>query len=270
MIDLVRRHPGIGLPRLRRRIPGLPRNSAAAFLRRLKRLVRKRRRRNWRRLRWLVPGAAWAIDGTWLDAPVAGGSRRALIVMELHGGNVLAFDPVRGERASDVVACLRRLIARHGTPLVLKADNGSAFRSGAVAALCCRHGITLLHSPVRRPRYNGACEVAGRWAKRRVMAAAALRGSPGRLESGDLDAAVTQVGALPQVTAEERERFLVAAQEQLLAVEQERGLVDRSALKDHVRRSLERVAVRRALEHCHILMIEGPPYRQWLPRREVS
>ena len=66
------------------------------------------------------------------------------------------------------------------------------------------------------------------------------------------------------------ERFLASVQGQLLAAEEERGLVERSALKDHVRRSLERVAVRRALEHCHILMIEGPPYRQWLPRREAS
>jgi len=34
-------------------------------------------------------------------------------------------------------------------------------------------------------------------------------------------------------------------------------------LRDHVRRSLGRVAARRALQACHILTIEGRGYRQW-------
>lgn len=36
-------------------------------------------------------------------------------------------------------------------------------------------------------------------------------------------------------------------------------------LRDHVRRSSERVAVQRALPLCHILTIEGRAYQQWLP-----
>jgi hypothetical protein len=34
-------------------------------------------------------------------------------------------------------------------------------------------------------------------------------------------------------------------------------------LRDHVRRSLGRVAVRRALQACHIMTIEGRGSRQW-------
>jgi transposase InsO family protein len=263
---LVHKQPGIGLPRLRRLIPGLPRNTVAAFLRRLKRLRRRHRRRHWRRLRWLLPGAAWAIDGTWLDVPVAGRGRRALVVVELNSRRVLCLDSVNGERAGAAVACLRRLIRRHGAPLVLKADNGSAFRSKAVAALCRRYGITLLHSPVRRPRFNGTCEVSGRWAKCRAQAAARLRGSPELLTPADLDCAVTFRGHMQVVDDALRARFQDQVAEHLAAVLAEQGLAGETDLLDHVRRSLERVAVQRALLGCHILSIEGRPYRQWLPR----
>lgn len=56
--------------------------------------------------------------------------------------------------------------------------------------LCVRHGITLVHSPVRRPRYNGTCEVSGRWANLCATAAARARGAEA-MTSVDLAAAVT-------------------------------------------------------------------------------
>lgn len=265
IVEVVRKHKGIGLPRLRRLIPGLPKNSTAAFLHRLKRISSRRLRRHWRKLLWLLPGGVWAIDGTWFDQPVGSHGRRALIVVELHSRKTLCVDSVPGERAGAVVACLRRLIAKHGAPLVLKADNGSAFRSEAVAALCRRHGITLLHSPVRRPRFNGTCEVSGRWAKVRAVAAARQRGSE-CLSQADLDHAVTFVGVMPEVDGGLRARFLAEVESQLAGVTAERGLADDEQVSDHVRRSLERVAVQRALTNCHLLSIEGRPYHQCLPR----
>jgi putative transposase len=164
---MVRKHPSVGLPALRRAIPGLPKNSAAAFLKRLKRVRRRRRRRRSCRVRWLASNTVWAIDGTLFDQPVGANGRRALVVVEMHSRNTLCVDSVPGERASAVIACLRRLIEKHGAPLVLKADNGSAFIAGCLAIFCRRHGITLMHSPVRRPSWNGTCEVSGRWAKQR-------------------------------------------------------------------------------------------------------
>src|SRR5690606_34153213 len=120
--DVLERRPRIGIRALRRLIPGLPRNSALAYLRRWRRIRRRRRRRILQRLRWLVPGAVWAIDGTWLDAPVAGCGRRALVVVELESRKLLALRSVRGERTSDTIRYLEDLIKEHGAPLVLKLD----------------------------------------------------------------------------------------------------------------------------------------------------
>jgi hypothetical protein len=169
-----------------------------------------------------------------------------------------------GERPGAVVALLRRLVERHGAPLVLKADNGSAFVAESVAEFCRSHGIALMHSPVRRPRWNGTCEVSGRWAKQRALAAAAARGSVA-LAQCDLDAAVAAVVDPAQVEATERERFLGVVREQLAVVAAERGLALDDQSPDHLLRSLGRVAAQRALQLCHMLTIEGGAYRQWLP-----
>lgn len=261
---MVRKCHGIGLPRLRATIPGLPKNSAAAFLKRVKRVRGRRRGRRWCVLQWLVAGAVWAIDGTWFDRPVAGRGRRALVVVEMHSRRTLCVESVAGERAAAVIACLRRLIALHGAPLVLKADNGSAFSSKCLARFCRRHGITLMHSPVRRPRWNGTCEVSGRWAKRRAEAAARARGSASLCQQ-DLDAAVTFAGTMPRIDVALRQRFLALVAEQLVIAAEERGLALGDDTRDHHRRSLGRVAAQRALQLCHILSIRGREYHQWLP-----
>jgi transposase InsO family protein len=256
--------PRWGVPRLRAALPGLPRNSAAAYLRRLLRLARRRRQR-WRHIvHWLVPGAVWAIDGTWLEQAVVGHGRRALVVVELNSKKTLAVVSVRGERAVDVERVLADLVAKHGAPLVLKLDNGSAFISDRVAAFCLRHGIRLMHSPVRRPSWNGTCEASGRWAKRRAEAAARLRGD-GTLTQADLDCAVTYKGTLPAVSEGLRRHFLDVVAQQLAVVAAERGLVVDTHIGDAVLRSLGRVATRRALQLCHIVTVEGREYRQCLP-----
>jgi Integrase core domain len=266
IVQLLKKHPSWGVPRLRQQIPDLPRNAAAAFVRALKAALARSSRRKWQRLVWHVPGAVWAIDGTWMDQPVDGSSRRALIVVDVHGRKVLALEPVPGERASAVIPLLRRLVEQHGPPLVLKADNGSAFIAACVARFCHSHGITLMHSPVRRPRWNGTCEVSGRWAKARAMAAAVRRGSA-TLSRCDLDAAVTVAGQLPAVPDDLRRRFRAVYEHQVLRVAAERGLAFNASLQDHVRRSLERVAAQRALLECHILTIEGREFPQCLPAR---
>lgn len=265
MAQVSRKHPSWGLPRLRRELPGLPKNSAAAFLKRLKRVRKQRRERNWRTLQWNMPGTVWAIDGTMFDQQVGTNGRRALVVVDLQSHKTLAVESVPGERAKAVIALLQRLIDKHGAPLVLKADNGSAFIAKVLARFCRRHGITLMHSPVRRPRWNGTCEVSGRWAKRRAVAAACLRGSPNLLCQADLDCAVTFTGTMPRIDDTLRQRFLASVADHLAVVAVEWGLAPDDQTQDHVRRSLGRVAARRALLLCHILTIKGREYRQWLP-----
>ena len=201
IVAQLRQQPNCSIAGLRRAIQGLPRNTTTAYVRRCRRLHQRQCRRSWRIVRWHRPGAVWAIDGTWLDQPVAPFGRRAMVVAELYSRRVLALSAVRGERASAAEEVLARLIAAHGAPLVLKLDNGSAFTAKRFASFCRGHGITLLHSPVRRPRFNGTCEVSGRWAKHRALAAARLRGSAGPLCQADLDAAPKCVGPMAKCTS---------------------------------------------------------------------
>lgn len=262
---LLERRPRLGVPALRHEVPALPRNALAAYVRRWRRVQRRRRRRRLRKTLWTVAGAVWAIDGTWFDQAIESGSRRAFVVVELQSRDVLAVRAVAGERAAAAIAVLEELVRRHGAPLVLKLDNGSAFLAKRFRDFCRRHGITLLYSPVRRPSYNGSCEVSGRWAKHRAMVAAAGRGDGAQLRQEDLDHAVTYVGVMPKVCPLLRQHFHLVLAEQRALVVAERGLVRDARLADHVARSLERVAVRRTLLLCHILTIEDRGYRQCLP-----
>lgn len=211
-----------------------------------------------------MPGAVWAIDGTFLDRRVGRRGRRALVVVELHSRKLLKLKSVRGECIDEVLRCLQELVLQHGAPLVLKLDNGSAFASAALEEWCDMHGITLLHSPVRLPSYNGTCEVSGRWGKQRAYRAARARGAE-QLEQQDLDHAVTFRGVMNRISGDVRARFQAVVAEQLAVVRSERGLADGQLLRDDVRRSLARVAVRRALVLCHILTIEGREFHQCLP-----
>ena len=207
----------------------------------------------------------WAIDGTWLDRPAPPLARRALLVAELHSRQTLCLRPVTGECVAEAERVLLELFDQHGTPLVLKLDNGSGFIAARLGAVCCERGVTLLHSPPRQPRWNGTCEVSVRWAKRRVETAWLARGGEGGYVAADLEAATTFVGPMARVDEGVRERFLGLVDEQLAIAAAERGLVIGDVSEDHVRRSLGRVAVRRALQTCHILSIEGRRYRQWFP-----
>jgi hypothetical protein len=68
-----------------------------------------------------------------------------------------------------------------------------------------------------------------------------------------------------RISDDVRARFQAVVAEQLALVRSERGLADAQVLRDDLRRSLARVAVRRALELCHILSIEGREFPQCLP-----
>lgn len=261
---LLEKNPDWNLPKLREVVPGLPRNSAAAYLRRRQRVEAKLCRRLWNRVTWRMLGAVWAIDGTWLCRRIQPFGRRALVVVELCSRTVLGVRSVIGERAEAVEAVLAELFERHGAPLVLKLDNGPGFVARRLRDFCRRHGVVLLHSPVRRPRWNGSCEASVRWAKERAETAWRVRGAVGDLTQADLDAAVTFVGPMPRIDDALRERFLDVVAEQLAIAAAEQGLVIARVSEDHVRRSLGRVAARRALQLCHILSIEGRRYHQWL------
>jgi hypothetical protein len=248
-----------GVGSLRRQIPALGRNAAADLVRRHRFLRGKRRRRRLCQLAWHVPGAVWAIDGTWLPAPVVR-ARQALTVVDVSERKVLVVRPVSAECAAAVVTCLADLVQRRGAPLVIKCDNGSGFIAEPVRSFCARHQIVLLHSPPRCPSYNGACEAHNRWSKVRIARAAAAAGRRVPTQQ-DLAAACTASARCTALPDGLRRCFRDCFDRELRAQLAARGLADLSAAGHAARRSLERVAARRALEQCHILTIRGRDLR---------
>lgn len=160
---------------------------------------------------------------------------------------------------------LTDLFARHGAPIVLKLDNGPGFIATSLRVFCREHGVTLLFSPVRRPSWNGGCEVRVRWGKRSAEQAWLRRGGCGDYTRADLDAAVTAHDTLPPVDEALRERFRDALAQQLPIAAPEKGVALLRVSRDHVRRSLWRVATKRALQLRHMLTIEDRRFSQWLP-----
>ncbi|MBL8729713.1 MAG: transposase family protein [Planctomycetes bacterium] len=259
------RHPGWGVRRLREAIPGLPRNAAGRYLRHLRKDAARVRRSRLCRVSWLVPGAVWAIDGGLLKRRVDGGGRRVLVVVEQHSRRTLCMEPVAGERAEEVQRVLAALFAKHGAPIVLKLDNGPGFIARTLRDFCREHGVTLLFSPVRRPSWNGGCEVRVRWSKDRTEKAWLRRRGAGDYTRDDLATAVTLDGTLPPVDEPLRERFRDTLAQQLRIAAAEKGVDLLTVSRDHARRSLWRVAAKRALQLCHMLTIEDRRYPQWFP-----
>ena len=257
VIELLDRRESRGVGSVCQRV-AIGRNAAAEQVRRYRFLRTKRRRRLLCELHWHVPGAVWAIDGTWLPWPVEGAGRQALVIVELGRGNVIACQPIAGERADAILAFLEDAVRRFGAPLVIKWDNGSGFVAEQVQTWCEYHGIARLHSPPRRPSYNGGCEVRNRWAKDRIVRAALAAGRDGILLREDLAAACQALPSMPALPLALRPRFREALRCERQALAEERGLALGHAIDNPMRRSLERVAVRRALIRCHILTIQRP------------
>jgi transposase InsO family protein len=100
----------------------------------------------------------WAMDHVVPPNSIDGVDRATLAVRDLASGAQLAWQPVPDQTAAPTVAVLKSLIAAHGPPLVLKSDNGSAFKSWEFGEMLYEHEIAWLPSPPRCPRYNGGCE----------------------------------------------------------------------------------------------------------------
>jgi hypothetical protein len=116
------------------------------------------RRRKLRRIRWLHPDVAWAIDATQCSPDSHGHALDYVIVQDL--ATTYQFDPLLAMnlRASAAAQYLEELFRQHPPPLFLKRDNGSVFNTPEVDALLNRCGVIPLNSPARYPRYNGAIE----------------------------------------------------------------------------------------------------------------
>jgi transposase InsO family protein len=178
---------GVSLPWLRLHFPGVARAELADLRGRYRRLYRGRQAR--RVLHWLRPGGVWAIDYSEAPCLVEGCYEYLLAVRDLASGYALWWQPVEEATAQTTVAALEALFGRWGRPLLLKADNGSHFRAGAVVALLEAREVTVLWSPAHTPRYNGAIEAGIGSLKTRAHEEAARRGRPGAWTCADIEAA---------------------------------------------------------------------------------
>ena len=184
----------------------------------------------------------------------------------------LAWLPVADESAETTLAVLERLIHEHGPPLVIKSDNGPAFKSHRLAELLAAHDITWLPSPTRTPWYNGSCEAANGSMKARTQYFAVTRGARGRWIRSDLEKARQQAnekgrpqGHLRPTPAERwRQRSSITRQERAelsAAIEKYRQrVIDQrteplNLNNKRQQRQVHRQAVRRALLDVGLLTI---------------
>ena len=182
--------PGVGCRRLHALHPEMPRRELEKFLRRLRRVHLKRHQVHRRKLQWLSAGTVWATDFAVPPSPVDGVFGAILTVRDLASGKQLLWQALKDQSADSAIPHVAALAAKHDAPLVLKSDNGPAFKSRAFRELLEAHRIIPLYSPPWTPRYNGACEASIRHLKSLTTYQASRRQTPLEWTSADLDIAL--------------------------------------------------------------------------------
>ena len=266
-----KRYRRLTLASIRRKFPDVSREILSDLLARGKHAW-ARRRAGAEELSWTAPGVAWTADYTEADFPIDGIYRYVLVVKDLGSGFTLAAVPARSESAKVFVETLARLFLWLGIPLVLKTDNGSAFRARKSRRLLARRGILQLLSPPYYPRYNGAIEASIGAIKERIMDAAFGEGDPFRWTESALREAVRIGNDSPKWNAKDatpRELFqsragvsrtrratFIHSFRRLRAEERlRRYLLPEARPNKSVRAAIVRSAIRRALEACGILVV---------------
>jgi transposase InsO family protein len=254
--------------------------------------MKRRYRAAWRRgnvkyvyaLRWASPGSVWAMDFTHPPLPVDGIFPRILVVRDLASGKQLEALPVRGEGADVTMDVLRALIRRHGAPLVIKSDNGSAFQAKATRTLLAKHGILPLYSPPGTPQYNGAVESGIGSLKTHAHHEAARNDRPGEWTCDDVEAARLRGNALGrphgrhgptperawedrmEVREGERAHVLELVDEERRMEEKRRGILPLVGPTPAEGDSIDRYAISKVLRRCGYLHVRRrritPPITQ--------
>ena len=188
--------PRLGLPTLRALFPDLPRRELIELQVAYRRDYRDTHRLSQERLTWPRSGRVWAVDHSEAPCPIDGVYPAILAVRDLASGCQLAWLPVPDMEAASTALVLATLFAEHGSPLLIKSDNGSAFRSELVQDLLADHHVVWLPSPVRTPRYNGSCEAGIGSLKVRTLFLAARETRVGTWSCDDLETARRQANAL--------------------------------------------------------------------------
>jgi transposase InsO family protein len=181
--------PWVGMPTLRGAFPAAPRAELHDLLAVFRHLWAAQHPRWQHVLHWHRAGTVWAMDFTHLRHPIDDVYPYVFAVRDLASGLQLAWQPVLTPTMTTVQRELELLFTIHGAPLVLKCDNGSAFRADGTKAHLARWRVWPLYSPPGVPGYNGAIEASIGSLKTRTAYEAYRRGRAGAWTSADLDAA---------------------------------------------------------------------------------
>jgi transposase InsO family protein len=257
--------PHVGAPTVQAFFPEMARREVQDFLRRYRRVWRRRYQLPGHVLRWTRPGTVWAIDFAEPPLPVEGSYPYLLAVRDLASGLQLLWLPVPDETAATAAVSLELLFRQYGPPLVLKSDNGSGFIAGETRSLLSGWGVGHLRSPPELPEYNGACEAGIGSMKTRTVHAASRGARPAEWTGDDAEAARLQAnqtarpwgvnGPTPEqawgqrlsIPAAERSAFGAAVQRREQAARRERGFRPGERLPPAVQAAIDREALSRAL-----------------------
>ena len=263
--------PQVGLPTIRATFPTIPRCELIDLQRDYRRQFRQGNRVAIEELTWHMPGRVWAMDHAEPPRAIDGIYGACFSVRDLASGSQLAWLPVPDEAAETTANVLVALFTEHGPPLVLKSDNGSAFKSDLVGRLLEVWGVTGLRSPPRTPQYNGSCEAGIGAMKVRTHYEAARNGRAGIWTSEDLEAARRQANeyhhplghkqftphqlwqSRTQIDYTERHQFHLAVERTHHEQQQKRELDPKEPLTAAALAAEYRRAVRQALVELGIL-----------------
>ena len=264
--------PRLGVPLLRTLFPGMARAELDDLLRRYRRIWRLRHRQALHVLHWQVPGAVLAIDFAEAPFPIDGLYPYLLAVRDLASGQQLVWRPLREATAAAAILALTPLFVLSGAPLVLKSDNGSPFCAEAFLAFLESWQVLSLFSPPYTPQYNGGVEAGIGSLKSRTDEQASRAGRATYWSWHDVEAARAEANATarPQgpsgptsdelwsarrpTTPAARERFRASVDHARQAVRSQGGLPSAGALPEQEARTLDRQAIRRALEEHGFLL----------------
>lgn len=265
--------PWVGLPTLRAEFAEVPRAELRDLLAVYRHLWSVQHPRVLQELHWLQVGAVWAMDFTDVKQRIDGCSRYVFAVRDLASGMQLAWLPVADLTTAPVRAELQVLFTIYGAPLVLKSDNGSAFRAEVVKALLRAWQVWPLYSPPGQPGYNGAIEASIGSLKKRTLFVAERDGHADAWTSADLEQARAQAngtsrprgphGPTPEQAWESRqpltlgERLAFAAQVRDLEEQARRqaGIARDEPLNHYEQATLHRRVLQEALVGSGILSI---------------
>lgn len=264
--------PGVGVPTLRTRFVGMARAELDDLVKAYRRRWRADNLRLLHVLDWRRPGTVWAMDFAKAPCLIDGHYPYLLAVRDLASGQQLLWQPVAAPTAEVVLAELPVLFALHGSPWVLKTDNGSAFIADALRWYLHRCGVNQLFSPPHTPAYNGSIEASIGALKQRTQRQSELARHAGLWSSDNVESARIEAnttarprrlhGLTPEqvwqargsLTAQDRAAFQDTVEQFRTGTRIERGLPAREPLTRTQQAAVDRVALRRALVAHDLLL----------------